>query len=87
VHGQVMIVAMPKEFHPVDLAAFALKEIDLRGCRVYNADDYRAAINLIAEGKIDVKSMISHIMPLEQGVEGLELARKGDASMKILLQP
>jgi (R,R)-butanediol dehydrogenase / meso-butanediol dehydrogenase / diacetyl reductase len=87
VHGQVMIVAMPKEYHPVDLAAFALKEIDLRGCRVYNADDYRAAINLIAEGKIDVKSMISHVMPLEQGVEGLELARKGDASMKILLKP
>ncbi|HEX2988207.1 MAG TPA: zinc-binding dehydrogenase, partial [Chloroflexota bacterium] len=87
VHGQVMIVAMPKELHPVDLAAFALKEIDLRGCRVYNADDYRAAINLIAEGKIDVKSMISHVLPLEQGVEGLELARKGDASMKILLKP
>lgn len=87
VHGQVVIVAMPKEPHPVDTAAFALKEIDLRGCRVYNYEDYQVAINLIAEKKIDVESMISHIMPLEQGVEGLELARKGDASMKILLKP
>ena len=87
VHGQVVIVAMPKEPHPVDTAAFALKEIDLRGCRVYNADDYRAAINLIAEGKIDVKSMISHVIPLEQGVDGLKLAMKGDASMKVLLEP
>ncbi|MGE5619752.1 MAG: zinc-dependent alcohol dehydrogenase [Sphingomonadaceae bacterium] len=87
IHGQVVIVAMPKEHHPVDLAAFALREIDLTGCRVYNYRDYRTAIDLIASGKIDVESMVSHVMPLERGKEALDLARKGDASMKVLLKP
>ncbi|MHB0869789.1 MAG: zinc-dependent alcohol dehydrogenase [Chloroflexota bacterium] len=87
IHGQVVIVAMPKEHHPVDLAAFALREVDLTGCRVYNYRDYRTAIDLIATGKIDVESMVSHVMPLEQGKEALDLARRGDASMKVLLKP
>ena len=87
IHGQVVIIAMPKEHHPVDLAAFALKEIDLTGCRVYNYRDFGSAIELIAENKIDVGSMISHVLPLERGKDALELARKGDASMKVLLKP
>ena len=87
IHGQVVIVAMPKEFHPVDLAGFALKEIDLTGCRVYNRRDFESAIALIAEKKIDVDSMVSHVFPLERGKDALDLARKGDASMKVLVRP
>lgn len=87
IHGQVVIIAMPKEHHPVDLAGFALKEIDLTGCRVYNYRDFKQAIDLIAGGKIDVGSMISHTLPLDRGKDALELARKGDASMKVLIEP
>lgn len=87
IRGQVVIVAMPKEMHPVDTAGFALKELDLVGCRVYNYQDFHTSISLIDSGKIDVKSMISHVMPLEEGKEGLELARKAGESMKVLLKP
>jgi len=87
IHGQIIIVAMPKEFRPVDLAGFALKEIDLRGSRVYNFRDYETAIPLIAAGKIDVEGMVSHVIPLEQAKEALDLSMKGDASMKVLLKP
>ncbi len=87
IHGQIIIVAMPKEFRPVDLAGFALKEIDLRGSRVYNFRDYQTAIGLIGQGKIDAEGMVSHVMPLEQAKEALELSMKGDASMKVLLKP
>jgi len=87
IRGQVVMVAIPKEPLSVDLPSYAFKELALVGCRVYDADDYRAAISLVAGGRIDVRSLISHILPLEQAKEGLELVKKAENSMKVLLRP
>jgi len=87
VRGQIVMVAMPKEPRPVDLGIFAYKQADMFGCRAFTYRDCEAAIALMAERKVDIDSMISHIMPLEQYHEGLELAKKAEASMKILLRP
>ncbi len=84
-HGQVAQVAMPKDLMPVDLAGLALREIDLMGCRVYDYKDYRTAIDLIARNKIDVESLVTHVLPLDRAKDGLDLPLKGDASVKVLL--
>ena len=87
IHGTVAMVAMPKEPVPVDFTAFDLKEVGFVSSRAYMRPDYETAINLLAAGKVDAKAMVSHVMPLGEWHEALDLAKKGDASMKILLQP
>ncbi len=87
VRGQIVMVAMPKEPRPVDLGIFAFKQAEMFGCRAFTYRDCEAAIAMMAEKKIDVASLISHVMPLERYVEGLEMAKKAADSMKILLKP
>ncbi len=87
VRGQIVMVAMPKEPRPVDLGIFAFKQAEMVGCRAFTYGDCEAAIAMMEAKKIDIASMISHVLPLEQYIEGLEMAKKAEASMKILLQP
>ncbi len=87
VRGQIVMVAMPKEPRPVDLGIFAFKQAEMIGCRAFTYGDCEAAIAMMAAKKIDVPSLISHVMPLEQYIEGLEMAKKAGDSMKILLKP
>jgi (R,R)-butanediol dehydrogenase / meso-butanediol dehydrogenase / diacetyl reductase len=87
IHGQVVMVAMPKEPLPVDLTAFALREIELIGVKVYDRSDYDAAISLVADRRVNVEALISHVLPLEQAQEGLELALQASEAMKVLIKP
>ncbi|MHB8991913.1 MAG: zinc-binding dehydrogenase, partial [Chloroflexota bacterium] len=87
VRGQIVMVAMPKEPRPVDLGIFAFKQAEMVGCRAFTYGDCRAAIAMMAEKKIDVASLITHVLPLDQFHEGLEMAKKAETSMKILLKP
>ncbi len=87
VGGQIVIVAMPKEPRPFDFGIVTLKELDLHGCRAFNYADMETGLQMMAARRIDIESMITQRLPLEQCVEGIELAQKADASMKILLKP
>lgn len=87
IHGLVAMVAMPKEPVTVDFTAFDLKEVGFVSCRAYMRPDYETAINLLATGKIDADAMVSHVMPLDDWHQALDMAKAGGASMKILLQP
>lgn len=87
IHGIVAMVAMPKEPVPVDFTAFDLKEVGFVSSRAYMRPDYETSIELIAAGKVDTESLVSHVLPLEEWRQGLELSRAGDNSMKVLLTP
>lgn len=87
IQGQVVMVAMPKEPLPVDLARFALREIELIGVKVYDRSDYDAAISLLADRRVKVQPLVSHVLPLEQTQEGMELALKASEAMKVLIKP
>ena len=70
--GVVVWVGMSQETtFPVNVMAAICKEIDIRGIFRY-ANCYPPSIQLVAEGKIDVKSLITHRFPLEQAGEALE---------------
>lgn len=87
IRGLIVMLAMPKEPLMVDLNAFPVKEIGMVGSRAYVNTDWHTAIPLIADGEVQVDPLVSQIMPLDDWREGLEIAKKADASMKILLNP
>lgn len=70
--GVVVWVGMGEEtFFPVNVMAAIGKEIDIRGIFRY-AHCYPPSIRMVAEGKIDVKSLITHRFTLDQVPEAME---------------
>ncbi|KAG2120582.1 chaperonin 10-like protein [Suillus discolor] len=53
------------------------KELVLRGSFRYGPGDYSLAIALVASGKVDVKSLVSHRFPFTQACEAFEITRNG----------
>ena len=69
--GVVVWVGMGEEtFFPVNVMSAICKEIDIRGIFRY-ANCYPPSIRMVAEGKIDVKSLITHRFPLAQAAQAL----------------
>lgn len=71
----------------VSLQDIVLRELTLRGsCAV--AGEYRAALDLMAAGRIQAKPLISRIMPLADGQQAFDALHRAEPGlMKIVLQP
>jgi L-iditol 2-dehydrogenase len=86
--GALCLYAPPLPGTPLGLDGFALytREIDL--CASYSAGpaDMRAALELIASGRVDPAPLVTHRLPLDQTGRALELARTGEA-LKALVLP
>ena len=86
IKGEIILVVAHKEPHSVDLFQSMLKEIVLKGTRVYTHLDYQKAIELLSLEKINIQPLISHRFNLEDAKVAFELMKKADRSMKILLR-
>jgi len=49
--------------------------------------DHMEALELIRSGRINVKDMITHCLPLAQAEEGFRLVTEAKESMKVILKP
>jgi L-iditol 2-dehydrogenase len=47
----------------------------------------RQALALIADGSVDVASMITHRLPLSRTQDGFQLLARAEDSMKVLVEP
>ncbi len=73
--GKVVLVGIPIDPVPFDIAAIQAKELDIASVFRY-ANIYPRAIDLVASGKIDVKKLISKTYPLAKAVEAFNEAAK-----------
>lgn len=86
VRGTIVQLGLPKTPVPLDLVKVAFKELSWIGTRVYNRWDYLAAIELLRRGKIERNTLVTHVLPLEEGAWGIELVSQGQG-IKVLLKP
>jgi len=49
--------------------------------------DHYEALSLIAAGRVRVREMITHVLPLDRIQEGFELVARGDESLKVIIEP
>ncbi len=84
--GRIVMVAIHATKQEVDLFQFFWKEIEMLGARVYEPQDYDDAIALVADGKIDVKSLITNIEPLSGIQAAFDELAGNPKSMKTLIQ-
>ena len=83
--GRIVVVAIYPEPQPVSLFDFFWKELQLRGARVYERDDYEQAIRLLAEGNLPLERIVTAVEPLERLPAVFEELARGHEAMKILV--
>ncbi|MBM3728180.1 MAG: zinc-binding dehydrogenase [Acidobacteria bacterium] len=86
VRGRMVMVAIFADQPKVDLFRFFWRELKLVGARVYEPEDFEAAIALAARGAIPIDSIITKRLPIEEITEGFHEIERGGAVMKILIE-
>ena len=85
--GRIVLVGIPIDPVPMDIARIQAKELDIASVFRY-ANIYPRAIELIASGQLDVKKLISETYPFDKGIEAFERAcemRPGDVKIQLEL--
>lgn len=86
VWGTVSVVAIHAEPMPVNLYQMFSRELTMHGSRLYAREDWVEAIRLAGSGVVPLKPLVSRRVPLEALGDAMELALKGGAVMKVLVE-
>ena len=82
----VIVSAHRPGLHGIDLLSVMFAEITIIGTRIYQRSDIEAAIELVTTGKLDARSLISKIFPLDEAVIAVDSLRRAEG-MKVLIKP
>ncbi|WP_341938253.1 zinc-dependent alcohol dehydrogenase [Marinimicrobium sp. C2-29] len=85
VRGRICMVAIHAEKPLVNLFHFFWKELELVGARVYEAEDFDQAIDMISSGKIDIDRFITSVSPLDEIDEAFANIDANPEGMKSLI--
>lgn len=84
--GRAAMVGMPKQDVTLPLSRLNVKEISIGLVNRY-AHTWPTAIALVASGRVDVASIITHRFPLEGAEEAITLAGRVPDSLKAVIHP
>ncbi len=85
IRGRMVVVAIYPTPTEIDLFQFFWKELQLRGARVYEKEDYEEAISLIASGALPIGKMITDVVPLEGIQRAFDSLASSQNAMKVLI--
>ncbi|WP_344974760.1 zinc-dependent alcohol dehydrogenase [Compostibacter hankyongensis] len=85
IRGRIVMVAIHAAAREVDLFSFFWKEIEMRGARVYEPEDFEAALSLAADGLVPLPALISGVAGIDQVQEVFEQIDRHPEGMKYLI--
>lgn len=85
IRGRVVVVAIFPEPKPVALFDLFWKELDVRGARVYEPEDFEAALELLASGTLGIERLLTAVEPIGRVPELFAELLGGRQAMKILV--
>jgi len=86
--GRITVIGMLEKVMPIGMLDIVVKELDLKGSYGYVSDEFKAALDLISGRKVDVKSLVTNVLPLSDTAQGFELLhKKVDGVVKVVLKP
>jgi (R,R)-butanediol dehydrogenase / meso-butanediol dehydrogenase / diacetyl reductase len=85
IRGRVVVVAIFPEPKPVALFDLFWKELEVRGARVYEPEDFEAALELLAGGTLGIERLLTAVEPIQRVPELFAELLDGRPAMKILV--
>jgi 2-desacetyl-2-hydroxyethyl bacteriochlorophyllide A dehydrogenase len=84
--GRIVVVGIFAQAPKIDLFRFFWRELRLCGARVYEPEDFEAAIALAASGDLPLDRIITAVQPLERLTDAMHQLEGGGSVMKILMR-
>ncbi|KAF7332001.1 Xylitol dehydrogenase [Mycena kentingensis (nom. inval.)] len=75
--GTYVQVGMGNPHVTIDLGMLTVKELNYKGSFRYGPGDYPLAISLVAQGKIDLKPLVTHRFKFEDAEDAFSTTRRG----------
>ncbi len=85
--GVILLFAVPNKNIEIPTVDVWRNEITVTSSYGAAPVDLEESLELIQSGKVDVKSLITHRLPLENIVEGFKLVSEAKESLKVVLSP
>lgn len=85
--GQVMMVGVAFNNAPIRPSSWVTKRITLRASFAYSRADYRATIDLLAQGRIKVDQLVTTIVPASETAAAFERLLNPNTEIKVLVDP
>jgi 2-desacetyl-2-hydroxyethyl bacteriochlorophyllide A dehydrogenase len=86
--GKVIVIGMLEAIMQLPMLDITVKELDLQGSYGYTSDDFQQALKMIGQGKVNVKPLITHRLPLDDIQRGFEILSQGaEDVIKVVLTP
>ncbi len=83
--GTIVRIGMSSKPYGSGLDIFTIKNVSLKGHMGYNQISWNNTLALAKSGRLDLKSIISCELPLEEFHKGFEMSRKQEAAKVILI--
>ena len=83
-HGRCVRIAIGGKPYNYSMDSITLRSIKLMGHLGYNPISWRNVMNLSAAGKVDLKTPVTHVFPLEQTDEGFKVMCSRQAEKVII---
>jgi 2-desacetyl-2-hydroxyethyl bacteriochlorophyllide A dehydrogenase len=85
--GTVAVMGMMEKMMELNILNVSANEVRIQGTYGYTKKEFESSIRLASANKINLKSLITHVLPLQDIAKGFEiLAQKKDA-IKIVIVP
>lgn len=85
--GDLRLVGVPGGDTPLNLESWLLRGLVVRGIHGRRLHEtWEHAMRLVIDERVDLRSLVSHVLPLDEGLRGFELIENGEA-IKVLFQP
>ena len=82
--GEIVVVSVYKNAPTINLAKMHFRELSLITTRSFTNEDFRKAVSVLKELKVDLTKLVSHKLHLNDIEEGFKLMKDSTDSMKIL---
>jgi L-iditol 2-dehydrogenase len=85
--GRIVFLALfdePVQLEPFDIVG---RDVSIVGSQMYDAEDIKTAIDLIASDRVQAGAMVTHVLPLEEAQRAFDMAAtKSDGAVKVVLE-
>jgi Threonine dehydrogenase and related Zn-dependent dehydrogenases len=85
IRGRIVVVAIYPKPVELNLFQFFWKELQMRGARVYEPEDYEKALRLIASKSLPLERLITDVVPLERIQNAFADLDAAPNAMKVLV--
>lgn len=83
----IVLVAVFAKMATIDLAVANDHELDIKSTMMYRHDDYLGAIELVNDGKVQLKPLISKIFPFQEYLDAYQfIDANREVTMKVLVK-